>query len=382
MAKFCTGCGKELSEGILFCTECGTKVPAETSAPIEPPAAPVTPPAATENEQVPPPVSQPVHTPPKVEPQPQPQPQPQPVYQQAAYAPPPPQQTYQTYTQPPAQPAYPQPQATPSKVVGTGAFFGLMFLFAIPIIGWLICIIMAFAPKNKNLKNFARAQMIWGIIGFVLCLILFFAGRFLINTVINYLPDDIKSGISDSSDSGNDGGFGGLLDGLLENNNGSNNGGSGNPIDGQSGGNNAGSIEDVLGALGGLEGLFGDGNGGSMDDIIGNIEDANNQAAASNSGWPATLRAYPGGTETAVTTYRTEIADTTEEEMKGWIDNLKKDGFEYQDFYEFGLSEADMLSSGSWWGYDGKTYLSVSFFDGKVTVDHTNELPDLSEIFG
>ena len=46
-----------------------------------------------------------------------------------------------------------------------GAFFGLIVLFSIPIIGWIACIILAFAPKNKNIKNYARAKLIWIGIG-------------------------------------------------------------------------------------------------------------------------------------------------------------------------------------------------------------------------
>ena len=30
MAKFCTGCGREIADGVAFCTECGTKAPADT----------------------------------------------------------------------------------------------------------------------------------------------------------------------------------------------------------------------------------------------------------------------------------------------------------------------------------------------------------------
>ena len=36
MAKFCTGCGMELTDGLMFCTGCGTKVP--EGAPAEAPA--------------------------------------------------------------------------------------------------------------------------------------------------------------------------------------------------------------------------------------------------------------------------------------------------------------------------------------------------------
>ena len=65
----------------------------------------------------------------------------------------------------------------------------------------------------------------------------------------------------------------------------------------------------------------------------------------------------------------------------GWIEHLKADGFEYQGFYDFGMSEQDMLDMNSWWAYDGNTCLSVSFADGTVIVDHTKELPDLESYF-
>lgn len=60
-----------------------------------------------------------------------------------------------------------------NKVVSTGAFFGLNLLFSLPGIGWIICIIMAFAPQNKNIKNYARSKLIWLVIGIVLGVILF-----------------------------------------------------------------------------------------------------------------------------------------------------------------------------------------------------------------
>ena len=106
MAELCTQCGKELTPGTAFCTECGAKA----SAPIPPP---------------------------------QPAPQPRPA--------------------PPAPPAAPT-----DKVVSTGSFFGLMLLYALPLVGWIICIVMAFAPKNRNIKNYTRAVLIWAIIGLVL----------------------------------------------------------------------------------------------------------------------------------------------------------------------------------------------------------------------
>lgn len=62
--------------------------------------------------------------------------------------------------------------------------------------------------------------------------------------------------------------------------------------------------------------------------------------------------------------------------MLSWINGLKSDGYKYTDFYGFGMSEEDMLSSGGWWGTNGTYYISVSYYDGTVTVDHLTELPD------
>ena len=143
------------------------------------------------------------------------------------------------------------------------------------------------------------------------------------------------------------------------------------------------SLEDLSELLGGLEALQGgESSSGGLSEFAGNAADINREAEASNDGWPSSLRKYPGGKAKATASYRTEISDTTLEEMMGWIDDLKKDGFKYQDFYNFGMSEADMLGMNGWWAYDGKTYLSVSYADGTVIVDHTKELPDLSGLFG
>ena len=58
--------------------------------------------------------------------------------------------------------------------VGFWTYFGLMALFAIPVIGWIAGIVFMFAPKRKSLKNFARATMAWVLVG-----ILFVAAIFL-----------------------------------------------------------------------------------------------------------------------------------------------------------------------------------------------------------
>ena len=160
MAKFCTECGKEIAQGVAFCTECGTKAPADPAT--------ATTETVTEakDTKVEPPV---VHTPPA-----------------QSY------QAQQTYTQPAPDPT--------SKVVGTGAYFGLMLLFAIPIIGQIACLIMAFAPKNKNIKHFARAQLIWMVIAIVLIGILVALLSVLTNTLMDFIKESIGGEFSNLGD--------------------------------------------------------------------------------------------------------------------------------------------------------------------------------------
>ncbi|MBP0972642.1 MAG: hypothetical protein J5851_01910 [Oscillospiraceae bacterium] len=52
---------------------------------------------------------------------------------------------------------YYAPQNQPISPLG---YIGYMILFGLPGIGFLICIIIAIAAQNKNVKNFAIAQII------------------------------------------------------------------------------------------------------------------------------------------------------------------------------------------------------------------------------
>lgn len=138
MARFCTECGKEVADSIAFCTECGAKLEANESKTVS----------------APPPVTQP---PPVVQ-----------------------------VSNPPPTYSSPAPDKT-NKVVSTGLYIGLMILFAIPIIGFIACIIMTFAAKNRNIKNYARATLIWMIIAFVLLAILIAIASILVNTLTDYI---------------------------------------------------------------------------------------------------------------------------------------------------------------------------------------------------
>lgn len=146
MAKFCTECGAELRDGIAFCTNCGAKAEQATPAP----------------QRTAPPATQYV-----------------PVSQSKAEIP-------------------------ADKTVSTGTFFGLMFLFSLPVLGWLICLIVAFTAKNKNIKHFARAMLIWLVIALVIGALVGLAVNALINSVTPYLEEAMGElrNISSSGDLG------------------------------------------------------------------------------------------------------------------------------------------------------------------------------------
>ncbi|MBQ3160527.1 MAG: hypothetical protein IJC04_00210 [Oscillospiraceae bacterium] len=313
MAKFCTGCGMELTDGLMFCTGCGTKVP--EGAPAEAPAVKGEIPA---EEKV---VKEPVMV--QAQPEQQQQyipPQHQPPPQQTAYTPPPlPREIMDSDV-----------KGTKYEPISAWGFIGIMLLMCIPIVGILLVIIWACGGCRKLCKrSLARATLIMAAIGLVISLIIgIAAGSFM-----NFLSNNIEA-------SGEQSGIAAIFSSII-----------------------------------------GDKDGEGLAGLIGNIENINKDAEKQNNGWPKKLRKYPGGEAKSVTSYRTEISGTTADEMFSWIDDLKKDGYKFQDFYDMGMTEQDMLDMNGWWATDGKLYLSMSYADGTVTVDHTNELPDLENYF-
>ena len=154
MAKFCTECGKEIADGVAFCTECGAKAPETTANKAD---------TVTNNA---------------VQPQ---------------------TQTQQTYQQPILQQKVVQtPAAEPvSKVVGTGTYFALMLLYAIPIIGIISVIVMASKAKNKNIKNFAKANLIWAIIVVILSISVIVVIVALGNSFMEYIRQVLEGSLAD-----------------------------------------------------------------------------------------------------------------------------------------------------------------------------------------
>ncbi len=103
---------------------------------------------------------------------------------QATVQPPQPQQDAREQAQSKSQSAQGAParkveEDKATATLSTGAFWGLMLLFAIPIIGLISAFIMIFACKNKNIKHFALATFIWKLIGIIFIAIVAAAAYFI-----------------------------------------------------------------------------------------------------------------------------------------------------------------------------------------------------------
>lgn len=92
-------------------------------------------------------------------------------YQQQNYR-----QTYQgqSYQQPPVYNNYYQTPQIPDeyKPISPLGYLGYDLLFCIPFVGFIIVIIMAFAPSNKNVKNFARSFILAFLLGLIVSIVL------------------------------------------------------------------------------------------------------------------------------------------------------------------------------------------------------------------
>lgn len=371
MAKFCTGCGAAVDDGLRFCTECGAPLGETEAAP-----------ARTQsggNQASYAPRQSSAYGAQQNSPYGNAQPSPYgssdgPVYGPGlAYGPGASNPARQQNASPPEAPRSPARKApgpnSPYAPMTTWGFVGTMLLLSIPLVGLVLACIWAFGGCRKiNKRNLARAFLILMAISLVLGLIMGLIVRSVTNKALEAMGIDPK-------EFREEGGGLGALAAIAALDDAAGTGGSSDDL---------AALSELADMMEGMENLTGEESGGdSLNELIDDVEEINREASAKNDGWPATLRPYPGGKAEAVETYRTEITDTSEEEMKAWIEDLKKDGFHFEDFYDFGFTEEEMLDMmNGWWATDGNIYLSVSYYDGVVTVDHTKELPDLEGLLG
>ena len=73
------------------------------------------------------------------------------------------------------------------KPISPLGYIGFQILYAIPIVGLILAVVLAFAPKNENIKNFARAQILVIIIGLILVLVLCIAA-----VISGVTPDQLE----------------------------------------------------------------------------------------------------------------------------------------------------------------------------------------------
>ena len=336
----CTHCGAPLQGGSRFCTECGATIPA----------------AETVNHTPPPPPAQP------------------------AYTPPPP-QAAPAYTQAPQQPAYPQSSAgvpLPGgkyELISTKGLIGIMLLMCIPVVGQILMIVWALGGCRKIQKrNLARASLIMMVVALVISFILGLVLKSLFGKVVDKIEAETGISISEmtgSEKSKNGDSKGSGADGLL---------GLIGTLSGGEGSTGNEELDELKNLMNDLEAITGEEN--NFDDLVDEVDKVNQEAEKYSDGWPSDLPDFPSGTMNSTASYRTEFTGTTIEDTKAYIETLKAEGYEYQDFYDMGMSEADMMEYGGWWGYNGKWYISISHYDGVTTIDHVTELPDMSSILG
>ena len=76
------------------------------------------------------------------------------------------------------------PSAPAAQPVSTAYYFWMMLLFAIPVIGLIVCLVTAFSGEDASRKNFSRAALIWIVVGVVLAVVAVVALALLSNAAM------------------------------------------------------------------------------------------------------------------------------------------------------------------------------------------------------
>ncbi|MCL2271962.1 MAG: zinc-ribbon domain-containing protein [Treponema sp.] len=147
---FCTECGSNIADGIQFCTNCGKPIKAAKTR-VQKSMPPVEEKQTTEAQPKPAPVqAAPVGTPAQITP-----------VNAADQGP---------------------PSGSPYAVMSMGDFIIAFIVMSIPVIGLIIGLLWAFGGcKNFNRRNYARAFLVFLIIGVVLGGIIFFSSATMLS---------------------------------------------------------------------------------------------------------------------------------------------------------------------------------------------------------
>lgn len=377
----CPTCGAALIEGNRYCTECGTAV--EQSDILTPVAEQPTVQTSQSTAEQQSAYNQSVHQ--------------QSTYNQSSYGQEQSNQSYYqqggqntyqqySYEQPPKTDSVPG-EDSPYQPISVWGYVGIMLLMCIPCVGLILLIVWACGGCRKvNKKNYARAALIVMAISTVLSVVMWLIFGAVIGTVME------ESGIASAFES-EDGGFDydtiAALDAI--------------------GDGDFSALEDlsdeqleVLSNVAGvdvsdLEALMEDYSDDEYyddyyedeyyddeyyedeyyeDDYDAEYDDDYYESAYD--GWPADyLPAYPGGEGEYWSPISTIFYNTTEEEMKSYIDTLKGMGFLFEDFFEYDITEEEALEEDVWMGTDGYMYLIMYYLDGELTIEHTTEFADI-----
>ena len=81
----------------------------------------------------------------------------------------------------------PEPRQNPLREpLTTGQFFLMDLVAAIPLVGFIMCLVWAFSDSsNQNRKSWARAKLVWIVVGVVLGILFFLLIAGLIAAVAN-----------------------------------------------------------------------------------------------------------------------------------------------------------------------------------------------------
>ena len=64
-----------------------------------------------------------------------------------------------------------------NNYISVGSWMWMMFVTAIPIIGWIMIIVWAFVGDNESRKNYFRAILMWVLLVIMLVVILAVLGQ-------------------------------------------------------------------------------------------------------------------------------------------------------------------------------------------------------------